>query len=102
MCRHGINCYRKNPEHFAENDHPADHMLIKQPSAAAAAVAIAAAGSGAGADDGISAGWLGKGASGGATAGGSAAAVGCRASGSGVATGLVHSTTSGSGGRVAL
>lgn len=28
VCSYGRNCYRKNPQHFEEEDHPADHPLI--------------------------------------------------------------------------
>ena len=28
MCPHGVRCYRKNPAHFADEDHPSEHPLI--------------------------------------------------------------------------
>ena len=37
MCSFGKGCYRKNPVHFQEQDHPDDHPLIVEATAAAAA-----------------------------------------------------------------
>lgn len=34
-CSFGKGCYRKNPKHFAEEDHPAEHPLIAAEAAAA-------------------------------------------------------------------
>ena len=28
LCEHGAGCYRKNPQHFKDFDHPADHPLM--------------------------------------------------------------------------
>ena len=33
MCAHGIKCYRKNPAHFTDEDHPADHPFLVQAAA---------------------------------------------------------------------
>jgi len=30
LCQYGTKCYRKNPEHFAQNDHPDDHPYFIQ------------------------------------------------------------------------
>ena len=38
-CSFGKGCYRKNPKHFAEEDHPDGHPLIAGEAAAAAAAA---------------------------------------------------------------
>ena len=35
MCPHGVKCYRKNPAHFVEQDHPADHPYFDTPITAA-------------------------------------------------------------------
>ena len=34
VCNFGTKCYRKNPEHFAQYDHPADHPYFIQDAAA--------------------------------------------------------------------
>jgi len=34
VCNFGTKCYRKNPEHFAQYDHPADHPYFIQDTAA--------------------------------------------------------------------
>eukprot|EP00930_Biecheleria_cincta_P091799 TRINITY_DN8145_c0_g1_i4.p1 TRINITY_DN8145_c0_g1~~TRINITY_DN8145_c0_g1_i4.p1 ORF type:complete len:449 (+),score=86.26 TRINITY_DN8145_c0_g1_i4:31-1377(+) len=36
-CAFGVSCYRKNPTHFIEEDHPADHPLIRGAADAATA-----------------------------------------------------------------
>ena len=33
MCKFGAGCYRQNPQHFAEYDHPSDHSLFIQDTA---------------------------------------------------------------------
>ena len=37
ICKHGTGCYRKNPDHFAQYDHPAEHPLFIQDGAPLAA-----------------------------------------------------------------
>ena len=31
ICNYGTGCYRKNPDHFAQYDHPAEHPLPPAP-----------------------------------------------------------------------
>ena len=33
LCQYGTKCYRKNPEHFAQFDHPVDHPYFIQDAA---------------------------------------------------------------------
>ena len=33
LCQHGANCYRNNPLHFLEFDHPADHPKMPRDDA---------------------------------------------------------------------
>lgn len=37
ICNYGTGCYRKNPDHFAQYDHPAEHPLFIQGGAPLAA-----------------------------------------------------------------
>jgi len=43
ICNFGTKCYRKNPEHFAQYDHPADHPFFIQDAACPAHVPYATA-----------------------------------------------------------
>jgi len=43
MCPYGSGCYRHNPEHFRERDHPLDHPLIIDVTGSSARAAASAA-----------------------------------------------------------